>query len=333
MNPLHLKFQKRVAESGLTLPACFLLTMVIWCFPLMENDTEMITIGAWNFEVNVPRLWVDILPGLALCILTAYLLAETNNTQQIIRIRTRLMSSCWLVMASCFAFLHSDTTALFCALAFSFAVLLVFRSYQLYNPVNLTFQCFLCLGIGSLAWTLMLVVAVVFFFIMKALTQSFSWRCFWAGMVGLMFSYWCWLMWSLWSDNFMPLTSHFTDLRNFQFPGSLPFSEWGTVWVADWLFMIVLALLGIGHFLYTSYNDKLRVRTFFHVYLLLIVILQVTLFVQPRLFPVLMAMSMVCASPFIAHYFALTDNRFSNILFIIVLLSYIPLTLLNMDLI
>ena len=232
-----------------------------------------------------------------------------------------------------FHLLHSDTTALFCALSFSFAMLLLFRSYQLYNPVNLTFQCFLCLGIGSLAWTPMLLIAAFFFFIMKNLTQSFSWRCFWAGVVGLLLPYWCWLMWAIWSGDFIPMTAHFTNLLNYRLPASLPFSEWGTVWVADWLFMILLTLLGIGHFLYTSYNDKLRVRTFFHVYLLLMIILQVALFVQPRLFPILLAMSMVCASPFIAHYFALTDSRFSNILFILVLLSYIPLTLLNMELI
>ena len=68
------RLQNKVAGSEFTLPFCAIAAIGMWWLPQQAFD-------------------VHCLMGLVLCLLTTYIVMETNAQQHIIRIRTRSLSA------------------------------------------------------------------------------------------------------------------------------------------------------------------------------------------------------------------------------------------------
>ena len=67
-----------------------------------------------------------------------------------------------------------------------------------------------------------------------------------------------------------------------------------------------------------------------YIYVFQTILIQVFLLLQPQFFQTLVALLAVCASPLIAHLFALTNTRLSNLFFCLTLLLFTALTVWNL---
>ena len=292
------RFQNKVAESVGTLPVCAILATILWWWPQQAFTPSHIL-------------------GWGLCALTTYILMETNGIQHIIRIRTRMMASVWLVLASCLAFLHPLGVPSISAVCMAMSYYLLFRCYQLYDPTIWVFHSFLFLGIGSFFSAIMLPMGLFYFFYLIVFLRSLTWRGFWAGILGMITPYWCWAIWCFVmdkTDNILEfVTTHFIWQPVLWPPqANLPF-----VWIVSMGVVSLLGFVGLVHYLQTKYNDKIRVRMILYIYSIQTGILFLYLLLQPNSFQSTMALFVISSCPLIAHYFALSRSWLSNAFFIL----------------
>lgn len=316
----HNRLQNKVARSEATLPVCIATAAILWWLP--------------RRDFYLP----DVL-GFGLCLLTAYVVMETNARQHLIRIRTRLMTCVWLVLSACFAFMHPLGRPMAVAALLATAYMLLFRCYQRKRPEAFAFHAFLMLGTGSFVAPVMLPMAVLFFFYLGILLRSLTWRSFWAGVLGLVAPYWCFAVWCFLTGNtgrLMPWLHGDTD-RGLFFGYRLSAPMWmqpgGGLSLAEQFsagLVALLGLVGIVHFLRTNFDDKIRVRMMLYIYMVQALLLTVFLILQPGSYETTMAMLVVSVCPLIAHFFSLSGSLLTTVFFLLTLLLTAAMSVLNL---
>lgn len=294
--------QNRVAGSRWTLPVTSLWTAAVWTAD-----------GLWS------ESWWAQAACYALC---AYLMAELNNRNALIRTFTRLMSVSFL-MFTCMAGNLGSLTGALTLLSIIGTLTLFFRTYQDRQSAGWTYYTFLVLSLGSLADIHLLLLTPVLWLLMVFSLQSMSWRTLFASLFGLATPYWFLTGWRAIEGDLTPLTTHLSQLL-----------QWGAAATdGDWLHTSVFALLivcgitGIVHFVRTYYLDKIRIRQYYYCFITISVIASILLVAQPYQHELLQELLIVSVSPLTAHFLALTHTRWTNMAFIALTLTTVTLTL------
>lgn len=307
----HNKLQNRIAGSVFALPFCVVAATAMWWLPQRALD-------------------VRCLLGLALCMLTTYVVMETNAQQHIIRIRTRMMSCVWLILAASLAFMHPLGEPLVAAAFLCVSYYLLFRCYQRHRPQAFAFHAFLMLSLGSFVAPVMLAMAIPFFFYLTVFLRSMTSRTFWAGILGLAVPYWCYGVWCFVMKDMESFVGRLTDMVQFEMPSVEAITSMPLVWKVSAGVVALLSLVGTLHYLRTKYDDKIRVRMMLYIYVSQTLLLMAYLLLQPAHYETTMALLVASASPLIAHYFALTGSWLSTGFFVLSLLLTAAMATLNL---
>jgi len=255
---------------------------------------------------------------------------ETNAQQHVIRIRSRMMSCVWLVLATSLGFMHPFGEPIVAATLLCIGYLLLFRCYQRHRPEAYTFHAFLMLSLGSFFAPVMLLMAVPFYLYLIVFLRSLTRKSFWAGILGLTVPYWCYAMWCF----IYPLQTS-PSMGNLPFIQPMEWELWGGTGLpfsvkVSVAFIALLSIVSIVHYLRNNYNDKIRVRMILYIYVSQTILLLAFLLLQPAQYQTTLALLVASASPLIAHYFALTSSIFSNLFFVLSLLLTIAMATLNL---
>lgn len=305
------RIQYNVASSEFTLPLCVILAAAMWWLP-----QQMFS--------------VRCLLGLILCLLTTFVVMETNAQQHIIRIRTRMMSCVWLVLAASLSFMHPLGEPIVAAAFLCVSYLLLFRSYQRHRPQAIVFHAFLMLGIGSFCAPVMLAMAIPYFLYLAIFLRSLTRRAFWAGILGIVVPYWCYAVWCFATGNLQSFLTRLTEMAQYEIPNLEAITSMPFVWQVSAAVIILLSIVSIIHYLRTNYDDKIRVRMILYIYLSQTILLIAFLLLQPAHYQTTMALLVASASPLIAHYFSLTGSWFSTFFFFLSLVLIAGMATLNL---
>ena len=305
------RIQYNVASSEFTLPLCVILAAAMWWLP-----QQMFS--------------VRCLLGLILCLLTTFVVMETNAQQHIIRIRTRMMSCVWLVLAASLSFMHPLGEPIVAAAFLCVSYLLLFRSYQRHRPQAIVFHAFLMLGIGSFCAPIMLAMAIPYFLYLAIFLRSLTRRAFWAGILGIIVPYWCYAVWCFVTGNLQSFLDRLTEMAQYENPTLEAITSMPFVWQVSAAVIILLSIVSIIHYLRTNYDDKIRVRMILYIYLSQTILLIAFLLLQPAHYQTTMALLVASASPLIAHYFSLTGSWFSTFFFFLSLVLIASVATLNL---
>lgn len=298
------KFQAEVATGRFTLPV-----VILWCLLL------------WGVTLHQ---WQEAFSLLA-CSLTAYLLIETNTAFALIRTRTALHVCFYIYFCSACFFLHPWHSTAFVPLLMLIALYQLFRSYEsVHAPVHV-FHAFLFMGGGSLLFPQLLYLLPLFYLGMISF-RALSVKSFLAGWVGLSLPYWFLFGYAFCTDqlelfyrplseavHFYPITYQALTLQQLVSGG----------------IVMAFSLVASVHYFYVSYLDKVRTRLFLTFLIGLEVGLYLLLLLQPQHFNVLLHLLMMLSAILGGHLFALTQNRFSGILFIVTFVILMFLTIYN----
>ena len=307
---LHNRFQNKVAGSRATLPLCACMSLAMWFLP-------------WQgFDMYVALGWIA-------CMLTVYFTMETNATTHLIRIRTRLTSCLWIVLASFLPFMHPLDKPMLCAVCLAASHYLLFKCYQLRDSQALIYHCFLCLGIGSFCTPIMIAMGVLHCLCLYIFLRAMTWKGFWAALLGFITPHWVWVAWHLLTSQAGSLLPWYRTSLSSIVLIPFGFSQIPRSWMLSTVFIAFLTTVAIVHYMRNNYNDKIKVRMILYIYVFQCLSLCLMLALVPTEYPTLMAMLMVCASPLLAHYFSLTGSIFSNTLFIVSIVTYIILAYYN----
>lgn len=301
------RLQNRIATSSFTLPVAVLVATIVW----MLN------------EPSNPNTWA----GLVCMGIASYILVELNNTNTLLRIRSRLISTTFICLTGCATMLHSFSTSHILVVCVTMTYYLLLRSYQNIRSVGYIFHAFAFAGIGSLILPQMLYIIPTYYLAMLIQLRSFTLRNFMASIFGLILPYYCYAAFLIYKNKLEDILIPFKEISVFTLSSSLKFEEHQKMLL---IFVTILSVISIINFYRTSFNDKIRTRMYFYVLIVQWFLLNVLLCLQPKYFDALMPVILMNSSPIIAHYFALTNGIFCKIIFILTVLSLVFLTIYNL---
>lgn len=264
--------------------------------------------------------------GLAITGLTAYLIMELNNRNALLRIRSRMMSVTYLGLMLVCPALHTWSLEAIPTVCFILAYFMLFSSYQQVRAEGYIFHAFLLLGIGSMVYPPLLVLALSYYISMLFQLRAFSWRTFMAGVLGLAVPYWAFAAYAIWNNQldttFLYLNDWFTPhVPDFT---QLNLNQWVTLG-----FFFALALFAFIHFMHTAYNDKIRTRMLLYTVITTQVFITIGMVLLPEHYDEQMRLFIANSSLIIAHYYALGKGRFFNPWFYLTLILLIALGVFN----
>ncbi len=163
------RFQYEIATGRLTLPVAIILSLILW-------------IASFNDKLEVASF---LTVGLV-----TYLLIEFNTSFALVRSRSSLPSALFAILYSSSLFLHEyGKGECWILLLFMGSLYCLLKSYELSNASKYIFHAFLWLGIASLIEP-GVILSVPLVFILMFQLRSFSFKTFFAGIIGLCTPYW-----------------------------------------------------------------------------------------------------------------------------------------------
>lgn len=299
-------FSHRVINGTLTLPVTTVLALVAWLVP----------------DIGSGLLWA----GLCTTGLATYLILELNNRYSLLRIRSRMISSTFLLLMAACPMLHSWSWESLTMLCFLLSYYTLFASYQQHRAEGYIFHSFLFAGIGSLLFPPMLILAVSYLFNMLFQLRNLQLRTFMAALIGLVTPYWVVATYAIWSNRLDTTFAYLQEWKHAVLP------DYSTLTSAEWVTagtMLFFALLAFIHFFRTAYNDKIRTRIFYYIITTQEVMLVIGLLLLPQHFEQMLGLLATNSSFLIAHYYSLAKGRFFHIWFDLSLLSLLALGIYN----
>lgn len=302
------QLQNKIAESGLTLPVVAVYSFAVW---LLEGLVE-------------EHWWAQ----LACLATSAYLMVEMSNSNALLRVRSRMVSSVFLMLSTAGCFMFGSLSGGIAQLCFIATLSILFRTYQDKQTQGWAFYAFLCLSLASLVNVHILYLVPLLWLLMVTQLQSLGWRSWFASIIGLLTPYWFAAAWVLYKQDFALISAHFTPLSKFTFPYN--YSELTISQLALFGFTVIVMLLGAIHFWNKSFEDKIRIRQLYGFFFIAGMMGVLLLALQPQHYDLLMRLIIVCASPLIAHFFVHTSTRFTNIVFCTSGVLVVLLTIANL---
>lgn len=299
--------QNRIAQSRWALPATVVYGLIICLVGGLVSD----------------GLWLQF----ALLIVSTLLMATLNNTYSLIRIYSRMVSCSFLVMTTIALFLFRDLGVDVVQLSFITFLILLLRAYQDQSAVGWVFYAFTALGVGSIAFTQLLYFVPILWVLMAVNVMCFSPRTLFASVLGLIMPYWFVAAYLLYTGNLGFLSTHFLQL--FQFGQVLDFTIISFHQLLTLLFVLLLAVIGAVQFVMFSYQDRIRTRMMYELFITLDICCFVFAFLQPQHLNELLGMAIVLTAPLIGHFLALTHSRLSDITSIIIAIAALAMTAFN----
>lgn len=304
----------------------------------MKRLQNRIATSRWSLPVAVAYgLLVSLAAGLvtevswlnfALLFVSVMMMVELNNSNALIRIYSRMVSCSFLVMTTMSLFLYQTTDVATVQITFIAFLLFLLRSYQNPNATGLTFYAFSALGIASVVFPQILLFMPALWIVMATYMQSFSPRTFLSSIIGVIAPYWFVTAWLLYTGKFAWLGTHFISILQFGTPfylANVKIHEWVT-----FSFIFFCAFIGAVHFFAYSYQDRIRIRLIYEMFIVLDGLTMFFALIQPQHFDCLLGMAIVLTAPIIGHWLALTSSRLSNIVSMLLAAASLTLTIYNM---
>lgn len=300
------RFQYQIATGRLTLPVAIILSLTLW-------------IAAFNDKMEA----ASFLTGG----LVTYLLIEFNTSFALIRSRSSLPSALFAILYSSAFFLHEyGKGECWILLLFMGSLYCLLKSYELNNASTYIFHAFLWLGIASLVEPGM-ILSVPLVFILMFQLRSFSFRSFFAGIIGLCTPYWLITGYDLYTGNNLMFLTWFNNVFewNTDVYRNLPIHQAITVGI-----VLLLSTVSGVNSLIVSQSDKVRNRIMIRVINTIGIYETILLITQPDMIKTIFPIVMTMGSILYGYIMIQKTNRFTYIFMIFSLVIIAIMALYNL---
>ena len=313
------RIQNKVAESRKTLHIVLAYGLFVWIVSgVLQPYYPLESRGLSNFA------W----PQLTCFLLTAVLMMVMNNRYALIRVYSRAVSCSFILLtcAACFQFNSLSGGIVSVCVASSF--LLLFQTFQDKQSHGWAFYAFLFIGLASLAFVHIVAYVPLLWLLMVFQLNSASWRTMAASVVGLLTPYWFAGGILLCMGNFDLMAEHLQRMADWQLTGD--YRQLTINQVATLSLIVVFAVTGIVHYWRNNYADKIRTRVMYNCFIYTTLFTLAFIAAAPSYYDELTHILIICVSPLIGHFIALTHTRLTNIAFIAGTVVTLLLTALNL---
>lgn len=255
-------------------------------------------------------------------------MTEFNNANSLIRIYSPMVSCSLLVMTVMSSFLFSAVEPFVVQASLITFFIFFFKAYQNPTATGWIFYAFVALGIASIAFVQVLFFVPVLWILMANKVMAFSARTFFATLLGITAPYWFLASYYFYVGDVDYFARHFIDLA--QIDSVFNLSMLDEHRIATLTLIFLLALVGSLHFITYSYLDKIRTRMIYETFITLDICCFALIAVLPQYFNQLLGIAIVCTSPLIGHYLALSHTKISNIFFFVIIALVLTITAYNL---
>lgn len=314
-----------MAVSRLALPVMSLYSVALW-----------LAILATEFS-----LW----PVFLLFCIGVYLVVELNNRNALMRQYSRMVSCSYMAMMMMCPWVLRNHNVLFVQVCLIASLLLLFRIYQRRESAGTRYYSYLLVGIASMVWPPLLYVVPLLFFCEAAFLYSFSWKGFFISLFAIATPMWLALPYVAYTGTFQEVIDHFAQvvpndklISAFSnpvllIPSAVPLELYQAVVV---ILIIAVMIAGVVHYVRNSYADKIQVRMYYNLFILMSLVITLA-YIVVMLLPfdktatmdMLLAILIVFVSPLVAHYITFTNTRLTNISVILLMIVVLTLTVYN----
>jgi hypothetical protein len=313
--------KKAITTSTTILPIALVVGSVLWILPEAGN---LLLWGGWFVGI-----------------LTTYIWMETNARQQLIRERSRMVSTTFFLAIVSVPLLHEFSLASLLPLALQFSYVCLLAAYQERRPEGKMFHAFLLLGLSALLLPQVLWLVPLLLFSCGLHLRSLTLSSLWATLMALLLPLVGYSLWALAKWDFSPLVTFLEHTHqalttlNWEYWQSIYTATPATLPTSDWQFLasaggtLLLSLIAIVNQVRTSFLDKIRVRMFYYLMALVQGGLTVLLILYPEERWSWLLLLITNGAPLIAHYFTLTRGWLCTTVFWITFLTLILLTFFN----
>ena len=312
------RLQNRIAESSLTLPIAAIYCCVVWLIAILHNTS------ASAHSATLAIHW----PEMACFALSAYIIVELNNSNMLIRVRSRMVASTFIFLSCMLVSGFQSLSAGITQICIITMLLILFHTYQNRDAAGHVYYAFLCLGLSSLIYAEYLYYVPLLWVLMASRLQSLSLRTFLASVFGILTPYWLISIWLFIQNDFTPLAVHLSGLFSFVIPAnyhSLSLEQW-----LVFAFLLITSIAGIVHCWIYSYEDKIRIRQLYGFLTAITLITLLYIALQPLHYFLFIRVAIIGSSVLLAHFLTLTSSRLTNILFFVILGICISITAVNL---
>lgn len=285
-----------------------------WTLPFASVYGAMAWLGAGLVQ---QQMWLPFLL-MALCV---YVMAEMNNRNALLRIRSRMVSFSFLMMTVMNIGLLSDWRVALVQLSFALFLFVVFSVYQNDRAVGAIFIAFLSVGVASVAWVHVLYLVPVLLILLFRPLYALSFKVLSASVLGLIVPYWLMVVWCIYTENYNFIIAHFIALADYS--GVLKYNTLTVGMTTVFSMLVIFMFTGIIHFIRKAYNEKIRVRMLYRILIIFSLLLVALIAVVPCHANYLIPMLEVTVAPLIAHFVVFTRTKVTNWAFVVGLLTVI----------
>ncbi len=315
------RLQNHISGSVFTLPVCAFIICVLWWFPFTSSTGSLF--DRLNFDQSH-------FAALALVALTAYVLIEMNNVNILIRVRTRMVSSIWLVSAAVIESFHNYSSGLVAAFFLALAFHLMFSTYQHRDCQASTFHYAVAIGVASIFVPFCVALLPLFLWHQTFFLRSMSIRSLCAAIVGFIFPWILWVSYCVYKEYYTYLTEWVSQLTTYYPIQWDSYTQLTYHQIASWGMVSLWTFIGAIHYLSTTYYDKIQVRMMLYSFVIIFFFVEAFIALQPQNLDVMLPMLTMAGAPLMAHFYALTKSWFTNSIFVLSVMAYIALGYFNL---
>lgn len=325
---MRLEFLKKIASSQFTLSATCIFALAVWIGWSDAEKAGFFTDSiAWNIIPESIRSGnTAVFIGFACTIVITSMMFEMNNKFALLRIRSRMPSSCLLALISASTFLHNFQPFHLIAITTLLSLFTLFVTYQTSSSTATSFVTYLFAGTATLIVPKMIFM-VPFYWIAQMIMRSLNPRTFTAGILGVFTPFWFLFVYAFCIGDVEIFYNDINDIIRITSPD---YSSLTAVEICPASLALALFAAGSINFYRNSYKDKTRTRTIYNAAIALGIGGFAIALLVPSHFGSMLAVPYICTAIVGGQYFAQTNTRTSNIIFIIAVLAIIASATANL---
>ncbi|NCC10373.1 MAG: hypothetical protein EOM31_07705 [Bacteroidia bacterium] len=319
-----------ITTGQFTLPVVILSSVCLWIlFYFLNPESVSTTPSPFFAELQasfsgIPK-GLFLLAGGVLQLTIVYFLIGLNNTFSLIRVRTTLQASLFLLLSATYPILQLEPTYFLLALLYLCSLFFLFKSYQ-QQGTGALFYAFLFLSLGSIFFPALTFLSP-FWFIGAYLFQSLHPRSFFAALLGWLFPYWLLFGHAFYHHRMELFYRPIMELGTFGECWAI--GQWNSSETGALGLLLLLFIVSASHAIATGYQDKIRIQSFLSFLTLLTIGCFIFLMVQPQYYPYLLPIIVLNTSLLTAHFLTLTRQRATVLLLTFTLLGILFLISFN----
>ena len=257
-----------------------------------------------------------------------YFMVELNNTNALIRIYSRTVSTAFLLLVTMMVHEFDNLPTFIIIICFALFYFEAYQTYQNRIAQGRIFYAFLAVSVASFFWVQALYFVPVLWIIVISKLQSMTFRSFIASLLALITPYWFYVAYCLYVKDIDVFLNHFAPLG--QFGEIADISSWSQSQLITVSYLAVVSIISIIHFLRNRQADRIRTQMLYETFIIVDLLAWTFLILQPQHIDFLIGIIIVSTSPLIAHFIALTHTLWTNIITQLLILSLFAITTYNL---